>query len=140
MRRCFYLIILLLLVLSPCSRACAVSPSVVPDYITQGFTDYKLDGYEAGVRSWLVGSPYGNAVQLVARVQYFKNIERLYGRYQSYAVLSINETISSNFVYTVMVFERKKVYLGFMSQRRGGRWVLSGLRIDDQQKIASPRN
>lgn len=138
MKHPIILFVLLVMAFSAPRSLYAEMDSAVPVYVSQGFSAYHVQGYEAGVGRWLAGSPYGNAVQLVSRIQYFKNIQQLYGAYQSYRVLLVNETSTSNFVYTEMTFERKKIYLGFTSQRRNGHWVLSKFRIDDQQKIASP--
>ncbi len=110
----------------------------VPNYVTRGFDDYRNKGYEAAVHSWLSGSHYGNAVQMLSRVQRFKNIERLYGRYQNYAILLVKGTPTSSFVYTAMVFERKTVYLGFTSQLRHNQWVLSNFRLDEMQMTGAP--
>ena len=126
-----------LLVFTFCAHAAVMPPKQVPEYVTQGFTAYKQNGYRAGVEQWLHGSPYHNAAQLLANCQYLKNIEMLYGHYIGYRILMVKQTISSNFVYAEMKYKRQIIFVGFTSQRRGQKWVLSNVRFDRQQRLGT---
>ncbi len=109
----------------------------VPQYVLDGLHAYKQYGYEAAVKIWLKGSPYEAGTQMASQISFFKNIEMLYGQYQSYDIISVIETGTSNRVYVRMNYERTAGYILFTSIRKNGKWVLAHIDLDRIQKYAS---
>ena len=109
----------------------------VPQYVLEGLKAYKQHGYEAAVKIWLKDSPYEAGTQMASQISFFKNIEMLYGRYQSYDIISVIDTGTSNRVYVRMNYERTAGYILFTSIRKNGKWVLGHIDLDRIQKYAS---
>jgi hypothetical protein len=107
----------------------------VPGYVIDGLKDYKTKGYEAAVRTWLKDSPYEKGTEMATRIQYFKNIELLYGKFIDYKIIAIQETGSSHMVYVQMHYERQSVYLQITSFLKNEKWVFSLYKIDQNQRI-----
>jgi hypothetical protein len=135
-RGCFqiFCIILALFMISPLLYAAEMKKEV-PQYVLDGLNDYKTKGYEAAVRTWLKDSPYEKATEMASRIQYFKNIEMLFGNYINYKVIAIQEPGTSHMVYIQLDYERKSVFVQFISFKKNGEWVLSIIQIDDLQRI-----
>lgn len=117
--------------------AAAVDVKKVPSYVTEGLLQYPVKGYEAAVSVWLADSPYQNATTLASSIAFFKNIELLAGKYQSYDILMTKETISSNVVYVRMNYERLPGYILFTSILRDGKWVLGKIKLDRMQRFGA---
>ena len=126
-----------LLSISSVTTYAEVDPSIVPDYVKKGLDEYKVNGYEAAVSTWLTDSPYSNAVTMASNIAFFRNIEKLAGSYVSYDILMTKETISSNVVYVRMNFERVPGYILFTSIKRGNMWVLGKIQLDRMQRFGS---
>jgi len=111
-RGCYsiFLMIFVLLIITPLLQA-EEREKQVPKYVIDGLKDYKIKGYEAAVRIWLKDSPYEKATEMATRIQYFKNIEMLYGKFIDYQIIAIQDTVSSHMVYIQMNYERRSVYL-----------------------------
>jgi uncharacterized protein YktA (UPF0223 family) len=135
------LALLLLLCLSPAPALFAATPGTgsgeLPSYVRRGLKDYETKGYEAAVRTWLAGSPYEPATEMVSRIAFFKNIEKLYGKYTHYDLVFTKQTPTSNQVYIRMNFERTSGYILFTSARRNHKWVLADIDLDHLQKYGS---
>lgn len=134
------LVLLLLVCLLPAPALFAAAGSgsgELPSYVRRGLKDYETKGYEAAVRTWLAGSPYEPATEMVSRIAFFKNIEKLYGKYTHYDVVFTKQTPTSNQVYIRMNFERVSGYVLFTSARRHHKWVLSDIDLDRMQKYGS---
>ena len=108
----------------------------VPAYILNGLHEYKSNGYEAAVKEWFKGSPYKKAEVLVARINYLKNIEMLYGKYLSYKIITIKETPTSNMTYVEFIYERFSGFAKFISFKRNNAWVLVDVDLHKKQKFA----
>jgi hypothetical protein len=131
------LLLCLWLLLDPVRSRAEVDQTQIPEYVTAGLSAYKTKGYEAAVHVWLADSPYKDAVNLVASLTFFKNIQMLSGKYLSYDVLMTQETISSNRVYVRMNFERMPGYILFTSLKRENQWVLGDIKLDRMQRFAA---
>jgi len=127
-------IIWALLMISPLLYA-EETKKEIPKYVLDGLNDYKTKGYEAAVRTWLKDSPFEKATEMASRIQYFKNIEMLYGKYINYKVIAIQEPGTAHMIYIQLDYERKSVFLQFTSFKQKGKWVLSNIKIDEQQRI-----
>ncbi len=114
-----------------------VDPSLVPDYVYKGLQEYETRGYEAAVTTWFANSPYENSVTLASNIAFFRNIEKLAGKYLSYDILMTKETISSNVIYVRMNFERMPGYILFTSIKREKGWVLGNIKLDRMQRFGS---
>jgi hypothetical protein len=108
----------------------------VPQYILNGLDEYESNGYEAAVKAWFKGSPYQKADVLVARINYLKNIEMLYGKYRGYKIITVKETPSSNMTYVEFIYERLSGFASFMSFRYNNAWALSDVDLHKNQKFA----
>ena len=129
--------LLLLLPTLTSASSVATHQQQVPGYILQGLHDYQRTGYEAAVTTWLRDSPFANATAMASRISFFKNIEMLYGRYQGYDIVFVQQTASSSRVYIRMNYERTSGYIMFTSIPRDGQWVLAHIDLDRQQKYGS---
>ncbi len=114
-----------------------VDPSMVPPYVSNGLAEYGSKGYEAAVGVWLAGSPYKNAVTMASNIAFFKNIEKLAGKYISYDILMTRQTMSSNVAYVRMNYERLPGYILFTSFMRKGKWVLGKIQLDRLQRFGA---
>ena len=114
-----------------------VDISIVPSYVTAGLEEYAVNGYEPAVRTWFADSPYSNATTLASNSAFFKNIEMLAGKYQSYDILMTKQTATSNAVYVRINYERLPGYILFTSVKSQGRWVLNRLKLDRMQRFGS---
>jgi hypothetical protein len=108
----------------------------VPQYILNGLQEYESNGYEAAVKAWFKGSPYQKADVLVARINYLKNIEMLYGKYRGYKIITVKETPSSNMTYVEFIYERLSGFASFMSFKYNKAWALSDVDLHKTQKFA----
>jgi hypothetical protein len=108
----------------------------VPQYILNGLDEYETNGYEAAVKAWFKGSPYQKADVLVARINYLKNIEMLYGKYQGYKIITVKETPTSNFTYVEFIYERLSGFASFMSFKYSNAWALSDVDLHKNQRFA----
>ncbi len=114
-----------------------VDPSMVPPYVSNGLAEYGSKGYKAAVGAWLAGSPYKNAVTMASNMAFFKNIEKLAGKYISYDILMTRQTVSSNVTYVRMNYERLPGYVLFTSFMRKGKWVLGKIDLDRSQRFGA---
>ena len=130
-------LLLLFLLPAPALSAAATGSGEVPSYVLRGLKDYETKGYEAAVRTWLAGSPYEPATEMVSRIAFFKNIEKLYGKYTHHDIVFTKQTPTSNQAYIRMNFERTSGYILFTSARRNHKWVLSDIDLDRMQKYGS---
>ena len=132
-------ILLIVTVVSICNLAQAVAamvnPEQVPQYVSQGLETYGREGYEKAVHVWLEGSPYESATTLASNIAFFKNIEKLAGKFVSYDYLMTRQTVSSNVVYVRMNYERLPGFILFTSALRNGRWVLASVKLDRVQRF-----
>lgn len=119
------------------SSASQVDLSLVPIYVTNGLNEYGTNGYEAAVHTWFKGSPYENATTLASNIAFFRNIEKLAGKYISYDVLMTKQTQSSNAVYVRMNYERLPGYVMFTSLKRENIWVLARVQLDRLQRFGT---
>lgn len=117
------------------TQAVETAPHTIPPYILDGFTTYENQGYEAAVAVWLKDSPFESATNMASRIQFFKNIEMLYGQYQSHQIVTVKETQSSQMTYVRIIFQRKTVYANFLSLKKNREWVLSDLTLSDRQEL-----
>ena len=108
----------------------------VPHYIWDGLHEYGTNGYEAAVKAWFKGSPYQKADVLVARINYLKNIEMLYGKYRSYKIITVQETPSLNMPYVEFIYERLSGFASFLSFKYNNAWALSDVDLHKNQKFA----
>ncbi|MFZ5569459.1 MAG: hypothetical protein ACOZF0_03585 [Thermodesulfobacteriota bacterium] len=108
----------------------------VPRYILNGLQTYRREGYEAAVAVWLKDSPWANATLMVSRIAYFKNIEKLYGRYQGYQIVTTQETRTSQMTYVRFIYEKNSGYGMFLSTMRNNAWVLSQIDLHRTQRYA----
>ena len=108
----------------------------VPQYILNGLQEYETNGYEAAVKAWFKGSPYQKADVLVARINYLKNIEMLYGKYRGYKIITVKETPTSNMTYVEFIYERLSGFANFLSFKYSNAWALSDVDLHKNQKYA----
>jgi hypothetical protein len=108
----------------------------IPEYILNGLQAYEREGYEAAVKKWFENSPWANATVLVSRNAFLKNIEMMYGKYQSYDIITTKETPTSQMTYIRFNYERMSGYGMFISSRHNNQWFLSDLDLHKMQKIA----
>jgi hypothetical protein len=106
----------------------------MPKYIVNGLQAYAQEGYEAAVRKWFQDSPWANATILVERIAFFKNIEMLYGPYQGYQVVTMNETATSQMTYIRFVYSKMAGYVMFLSKKHNNQWALVQLDLHKLQK------
>ena len=117
------------------TEAAETGPDNVPPYILDGFTTYENQGYEAAVAVWLKDSPFEKGTEMASRIQFFKNVEMLYGTYQSYNIVTVKETPSSQMTYVQIIYQRQTVYAKFLSFKKNKAWVLSNLHLSDRQEL-----
>lgn len=137
--RQFMIVVSFLAVLSyrPVALHAQVDHAIVPQYVLNGLAEYGSRGYEAAVHAWLTDSPYKNAMTMASNIAFFKNIEKLAGKYISYDILMTKQTISSNVVYVRMNYERLPGFILFTSLKRGDKWVLGKVHLDRLQRFGS---
>lgn len=132
-------ILLIVTVVSICDRAQAVAamvnPEQVPPYVSQGLETYGREGYEKAVHVWLAGSPYESGATVASNIAFFKNIEKLAGKFVSYDYLMTRQTVSSNVVYVRINYERFPGFILFTSAPRNGKWVLTSVKLDRVQRF-----
>jgi len=121
----------------PVTLYAQVNPALVPTYVQSGLMAYGSQGYEAAVHEWLTGSPYKNAMTMASSIAFFKNIEKLAGKYISYDLLMTKQTVSSNVVYVRMNYERLPGFILFTSLKRGDKWVLGKVHLDRLQRFGT---
>ncbi len=107
----------------------------IPVFILNGLREYKENGYEAGVRALLKGSPLENATELASRINFFKNIEMLYGKYLSHEIVTVRRTPTSNMVYVKFIYERQSAFGNFISLKVNGAWSLTKVDLHKKQKF-----
>ncbi len=114
----------------------------IPIYILNGLREYKDHGYEAGVRALLKGSPLENATDVASRMNFFKNIEMLYGNYLSHEIITVRQTPTSNMVYVKFIYEREAAFGNFTSLKMNNTWSLTKVDLHKLQKyvdVKEPR-
>ena len=130
------LLVVVLLVL-PCNDSFSQQKAFIPNYVLQGLDDYEKKGYEGAVKTWLTDSPFENAIAMASRINFFKNIEKLYGGYLGYDIVFVENTDTSSRVYVRMNFERTAGYIMFTSLLLNGKWSLNHIDLDRLQKFGS---
>jgi hypothetical protein len=121
----------------PPSVEAKVNLQEVPPYVTAGLREYGQHGYEAAVHTWLKGSAFAAGSQMASRIAFFKNIEMLAGKYQSYTILFTQQTVSSNQVYVRMNYERLPGFILFTSIKKNNAWVLGRIQLSRIQEYGS---
>lgn len=137
-KHCFTVVLFFALVsVLPSTLYGQVDPSMVPLYVSNGLAEYGSKGYEAAVGVWLADSPYKNAITMASNIAFFKNIEKLAGKYVSYDILMTKQTVSSNVTYVRMNYERLPGYVLFTSLMRKDKWVLGKIQLDRSQRFGA---
>ena len=110
----------------------------LPAIIISGLDAYTLEGAEAAIKAWIKGGPSESDSTLPILTETFSQVEKSYGRYLGYEVMSI-KTLASNskLVYLQMNFEKGPFFCRFLCYRHADAWIVSGrLAFDtDPQKV-----
>ena len=122
----------------PAAASVSASDEGLPPVILSGLDAYTLEGAEAAIKAWIKGGPNESDTTLPILTETFSQVEKTYGRYLGYEVISVkNLTASSKLIYLQMNYEKGPFFCRFLCYKHAESWIVSGrLAFDtDPQKI-----
>ena len=88
----------------------------IPNIIKSGLNAYKEKGVQEVLKIWLKGSPLEGSKEALSQSNSFKQIEDMYGKYESYEVLKVNQLgIRTQQIYLVMHYTNGPLFCRFLT-------------------------
>ena len=113
----------------------------IPPIIEAGMDDYAIQGAEGALKTWTKGGPLEGDAKVLGSAQVFHEIEKYYGQYRSYHLISQKGlTPSSKLLYIQMNYDKGPLFLRFLCYLSGDRWVVAGrlLLNTDPDQVLQP--
>ncbi len=111
----------------------------VPAVIASGFALYAKGQPEVAVDTWRKGGLLESERGAQAQANYFRDSERVLGRYQSYELVQSKDIgRSSQIVYVSINYERGAVYGRFLLYRTEKQWVVQGMTFNTRPETIMP--
>jgi hypothetical protein len=111
----------------------------VPGPITTGLADYAFQGADAAVKAWVKGSAREGSPEASIQVKYLKEVESVYGKFQSYHLVQVHALSPLSFiVYLTINYERGPLFARFLAYRIRNDWVLPEFTFDTKPEAIFP--
>lgn len=98
---------------------------VVPNIIVTSLGDYAFQGAGAAVTAWVKGSSMEGSPEAAIQVNYLRQVESVYGKFQSYHLIQVNELSRlTSIVYLSINYEKGPLFARFLAYRIRDGWIL----------------
>ncbi|MEW6681622.1 MAG: hypothetical protein AB1451_01675 [Nitrospirota bacterium] len=111
----------------------------VPSPITIGLADYAFQGADAAVKAWVKGSAREGSPEAIIQVNYLRQVESMYGKFQSYHLVQVHALSPLSFiVYLTINYEKGPLFARFLAYRIRNDWVLPDFTFDTKPEAIFP--
>ncbi len=111
----------------------------IPSPITIGLADYAFQGADAAVKAWAKGSAREGSPEISIQVNYLKQVEALYGKFQGYHLVQTHALSPlSLIVYLTINYEKGPLFARFLAYRIRNDWVLPDFTFDPKPEAIFP--
>ncbi len=112
---------------------------VVPNIIVAGLGDYAFQGAGAAVTAWVKGSAMEGSPEAAIQVNYLKQVESVYGKFQGYHLIQINELSRlTTIVYLTINYEKGPLFARFLAYRIRDGWILPDFSFNTKPEAILP--
>jgi hypothetical protein len=133
-------VLLAAVLLSPSVADAATDTKLgIPSPITTGLADYAFQGADAAVKAWAKGSAREGSPEISIQVNYLKQVEAVYGKFQGYHVVQVHGLSPlSLIVYLTINYEKGPLFARFLAYRIRNDWVLPDFTFDTKPEAVFP--
>jgi hypothetical protein len=111
----------------------------LPGPITTGLAAYAFQGPDAAVKEWVKGSSREGSPEASIQINYLKQVESTYGKFQSYHLVQVHGLSSlTQIVYLTINFEKGPLFARFLAYRIRNDWVLPDFSFDTKPEAIFP--
>jgi hypothetical protein len=111
----------------------------VPSPITTGLAAYAFQGADAAVKEWVKNSSREGSPEASIQINYLKQVESMYGKFQSYHLVQVHALSSLTLiVYLTINFEKGPLFARFLAYRMRNDWVLPDFAFDTKPEAIFP--
>ncbi len=113
----------------------------VPSIIVTGLGDYAFQGAGAAVTAWVKGSAMEGSPEAAIQVNYLRQVESVYGKFQSYHLIQVNELSRlTAIVYLTINYEKGPLFARFLAYRIRDGWILPDFSFNTKPEAILPND